>query len=95
MANFGIQLPVLMENGPQVTFKFFALLCKELGAKKVKTTRYRPPPADMLNVLTPPFRHYVAKHRKDWDTLVFPLTYAYNVQVHITTKLPSISLSIT
>lgn len=39
--------------------------------------------------------HYVAEHRKDWDTFVFRMRYMYNVQIYRTKMVPSFSLAIT
>lgn len=38
-------------------------------------------------------RHYVAEYQKNLDKFVFSPTYAYNVQIHQTTKLPPFSLA--
>lgn len=94
--NFGISPTMLTENGPQFTTKLFFALCKELGVKKVLTTEYH----QQVNGKIEQFNatmvsrvcHHVVEHQEDWDTFMFPLTYACNVRVYRTIKLPPFRL---
>lgn len=99
LANLGILYTELMDNRSQFTSKCFATLCKELGFKTVTTTVYRPQvygQVERFNAETiSRLRHYVGENPQEWDTFGFPLMYAYNVQVHRTTKLPPSNLEIT
>lgn len=99
VANFKILCTVLIEKRPKFTSRLFSALCKELGVKKVTTSKYRLQDNEHVQQFKTAMAwrlpHYVVEQRDDWDKFVFPLTYAHNIQVHRTTKLPPLSLSIT
>lgn len=94
--SYGIRSFQLTDNDTKFVSKFFATLCSFLGVKHLTTTAYHPQPdgqAERFNktVITRP-RHYVAEHQHNWDTLVKPLTYAYNTQGHESTYVTPYSL---
>ncbi|CDF40971.1 unnamed protein product [Chondrus crispus] len=85
---------VLTDNGPQFAAKFFDAVCALLGICHYLMTAYH----QQANGQTERFnktivqrlRHYVEEHQRDWDDFPKPLTYAYNIQVHLVlTRQPS------
>lgn len=98
VASIGIPSAVLTNNRTQFTSKVFAALCKKVGVKTVATIKCHQQACgqvDRFNVtMMSRLSYYAAKHQKNWDTFLFPLKYVYNVQVHRTTKMLPISLSI-
>ena len=96
---YGIPNYVLTDNGPQFVAKFFASVCLALGVKHVTTTAYHPRTngqTERFNrTIVTRLRHYVGEHQDDWDLYVQLLTYAYNAQVHRSTRTTPYSLVLT
>lgn len=82
--NFGIPTKVLIDNGPPFTSKFLATICTQQSVETITTTSYHPESNGQVKrfkqTVVSRLRYYVTGHRKDWDALVIPLTYACNAQ---------------
>lgn len=99
VASVRIPSKALTDDGPQFTSNLIAALYKELGNKTITTTEYylqangqvEPSNATMVSRI----RHCVEEHQNHWDTFMFLLTYAYNVQVPQTKMLSPFSLETT
>lgn len=95
---YGPPVHLLSDNGSQFTSKFFQNVCRILGVKNLFTTTYHPQcngQVERFNrTMLAALRHYVADHPKEWDLFTDALTYAYNTQVHRTTKLAPFELVI-
>jgi len=93
---YGIPASVLSDNGPQFVSKFMGAVCGILGVKQLTTTAYHPQTNGQTErynkTIVARLRHYVAENQADWDEYVQPLTYAYNAQVHRSTRVPPFAL---
>ena len=96
--SYGVPDYLLTDRGTQFMSKFFELVCSSLGVKHVATSAYRPQTngqAERYNrTMVSRLRHYICEHQTDWDDYVQPLTYAYNLQVHRTTKFTPFELTL-
>lgn len=96
---YGAPARLLSDNGSQFTAKFFQAICTKLGIKNVFTTAYHP----QTNGQTESFnrkilsglRAFVADHPATWHEDAGSIAYAYNIQVHNTTRLPPFDLVLT
>lgn len=83
---------VPMDNEPQITSTSILFSIRKCGGKTVATTEYYPlanvqverSSTSMISIL----RHYVAEHWKNYNRFLFPLTSAYHVHLHRSTRLP-------
>lgn len=87
---------LLSDNGKQFVARFFQDVCRILGVKNVFTTTYHPQCNGQVErynrTLLAALRHYISDHPKDWDLYTDTLCYAYNTQVHSTTKFAPFEL---
>ena len=90
---------VLSDNGPQFVGKVFTTTRKMRRLKHDKTLAYHPQTNGQTGrynqMLVHRLRVFVNEHQRDWDTLIQPLTYAYNAQVHRKTGQKPFSLALT
>ena len=88
--------PSANRQRPQFTARYFQHALTSLGVKHVPTSTYHPQTngqTEQYNgAIVSRLRHYVAEHQRNWDAFVQPLTYAYNTQVHRSTKCTPIEL---
>ena len=93
---YGVPDRLLSDNGPQFTARYFQHALASLGIKHVPTSTYHPQTNGQTerynSSIIARLRHYVAEHQRNWDTFVQPLTYAYNTQVHRSTKCTPLEL---
>ena len=86
----GIPDDVPTDNGSKFTAKMFELTCTSLGVKHPPTSTNHPQTngqVERLNrTLVARLRHYEVDHQRNWHLFIQPLTYAYNTQVHKSTK---------
>ena len=96
---YGLPKHVLSDNGPQFVGKVFTTIRTMLSLKHDKTLAYHPQTNGQTErynqTLVHRLRVFVSEHQRDWDTLIQPLTYAYNAQVHRTTGQKPFSLALT
>ena len=96
---YGLPRKLLSDNGPQFVGKFFQAMCTLLGTKHLPTTAYHPQTNGQTErynqTLVNRLRIFVSEHQNDWDRLIQPLTYAYNLQVNRTTGQPPFKLALT
>ena len=96
---YGAPRYVLTDNGPQFAVKFFDAVCTLLGVGHNLTTAYHPQTngeTERFNrTLVQRLRHYVEEHQRDRDEYIQPLTFAYNTQVHRSTKTTPFDLVLT
>ncbi|CAN8077309.1 unnamed protein product [Agarophyton chilense] len=96
---YGMPLYLLTDNGSQFVPKFFSHVCATLGIKHVTTTAYHPQTNGQVErfnrTLLDRLGHYVLENRLDWDDYVEPLVYAYNTQVHASTRTTPFDLTLT
>ena len=96
---YGLPRKLLSDNGPQFVGKFFQAMCTILGTKHLPTSAYHPQTNGQTErynqTLVNRLRIFVSEHQDDWDRLIQPLTYAYNLQVNRTTGQPPFKLALT
>ena len=96
---YGAPTYLLTDRGANFTAKFFQAVCSSLGVKNLFTTAYHPQTngqSERFNrTLISRLKHYVAEHQRDWDQYIYPLTYAYNMQVHKSTGTSPFNLVLT
>lgn len=82
---------VLSDNGKQFAFRVFKDVCRIQDVKNLVTTTYHPQinvPVKRFNcAFLASLRAYVADHPLTWELYTDALTYAFNTQVHRTTRL--------
>ena len=87
---YGVPRSLLSDNGPQFNANFFQSVCRVLGITNLYTSAYHPQTNGQVErwnrTIASMLRNYVKEHQDDWDVYVGPLTYAYNSQVHRTTR---------
>ena len=87
---YGSPCSVLSDNGKQFTSRFFQDVCRILRINNVFTTTYHPQTNGQVErfnrTLLSSLRHYIADHPQEWDLYTDALVYAYNTQVHSSTK---------
>lgn len=70
----------------QFKSKLFASKCSMLGVKYLTTMIYHPQTnckaEHYIKMILTYLQHYVSEQRKDWVTVVQPLTYAHNTQMY-------------
>lgn len=90
---------LLSDNGKQFFTRFFQDICRTQGIKNLFTTTYHPQwngQVERYNrSLLAAIRHYIEDHPKDWDLYTETIRYAYNTQVHSTTKFAPFDLVLT
>lgn len=88
---YGVLDCLLSDQGPQFFSKLFATMCTLLVTKHFTTTPYQPQINGQVErfyrILVARLRHFFSEYWYDWDSFVQPLTYAYKMQVHLTTGL--------
>ena len=93
---YGLPFTLLSDSGTQFTARFFQNICRILGIRNVFTSTYQPQANDQVErfnrTLTSALRKYVGDHPKDWDLFSDVVTFAYNTQVHRTTKIAPFEL---
>lgn len=93
---YGTPSWVLIDNGTQFAGKFFADKCRIFGAKNVFTTTYHPQCNGQVerynSTIVKAMRQYIADHPREWDLYAEPVTYAYNCQPHLTTRIAPFEL---
>lgn len=80
VVRYGIPDRLLMDKGPKFVENFFNAVCVALETKLITTTAYH----RQTNGQTEHYNktilsrlcHYISEHQDDWDTFVYPLTYA-------------------
>lgn len=81
---------LLSDNGPQFTARFFSHVHRIHFIKKLFTMAYSSQCIGQTErqhqTIMSELRHYIAENPKAWDLLSGVLMYAYNIQVHRTTK---------
>lgn len=96
LITYGIPTYLLDDSGDQFVGKLFATVCTLLRVTHLTTMVYHPQTngqAKLFNkTMLSRHSHYISEHRKNCDTLVLPLTYAYNTQVHRSTKQTRFSI---
>lgn len=89
---------LLTNNGPQFVSRFYEILCMFLEVKHVMTTANHPQihgQAELyIKTIITPLHHYAAKHERDLDLFVQPLTGAYNAEAPHTIGMTTSSLAI-
>ena len=88
IANFGVPLIILTDNGPQFASKFLQQVSAVLGVHQRFTSAYHPDTngqAERFNrTVLAMFSHYVGASL-DWDKVLGPVMAAYNSTVHSST----------
>ena len=69
-----------------------------MGIKHLTTTAYHPATNGQTErynkTIVSRLRHYVNENQADWDDYLQPLTYAYNLQVHRSTRVSPFALTL-
>ena len=93
---YGPPTYVLTDNGGQFAGKFFADVCRIVGAANLFTTTYHPQCNGQVerynSTIVRAMRHYIADHPKNWDLYAETLTFAYNRQPHTSTGIAPFEL---
>ena len=96
---YGAPIYLLTDNAQNLIARFFESVCTLLGIKHFLTAAYHPQTngqAERFNkTLIRSLRNYVTEHQLNWDDYIYPLTYAYNMQVHRTTGTTPFDLVLT
>ena len=96
---YGAPTQLLTDNGSQFASDLFTFTCSHLGVRNMFTTTYHPQTngqAERFNrTLLASLRAFVGEHPKTWPTFVGAITYAYNTQVHSSTRVPPFDLVVT
>ena len=96
---YGLPRHVLSDKVPQFLEKVFTTIRKMLRLKHDKKLAYHPQTngqTEQYNLkLVNRLRIFVKEHPRNWDTLIHPLTLAYNAQVHRTTVQKPFSIALT
>lgn len=96
---YGAPQTVITDNGSQFTAQIFEFLCSHMGVRHALTTTYHPQTngqAERFNrTLLASLRAFAGEHPKSWAEFVGSVTYAYNTQVHSSTKVPPFDLIVT
>jgi len=96
---YGAPMNVVTDNGSQFTAQLFEFLCSHMGVRHALTTTYHPQTngqAERFNrTLLASLRAFVGEHPKSWAEFVGAVTYAYNTQVHSSTRVPPFDLVVT
>ena len=96
---YGAPTQLLTDNGSQFASGLFAFTCSHLGVRNMFTTTYHPQTngqAERFNrTLLASLRAFVGEHPKTWPAFVGAVTYAYNTQVHSSTRVPPFDLVVT
>ena len=81
---------VRSDNGPQLIARYFQHAMDSLVMKHIPNPTYHPQNNGQMERYGSTFiarvRHLIAKYKKNCDSLVQPLKYAYNALVHRSTK---------
>lgn len=87
---FGVCAYLLTNSGLYFVRKFFTLVCKYIGIKHLTATTYHLQSngqAKQVNrTIIIRLSHYNAGHQQNWILYVQSLSYAYNTQIHQSTK---------
>lgn len=93
---YGTAKMVISDNGSQFTVRFFTELCLIIGTKKKYTKTYHPQcngKVDMFSrTILSASRNSLIYHPLQWYIFTNALTYAYNTQMHRTTKMEPLEL---
>lgn len=95
ISNFKIPSKLFAVDDLQFTTKFVQAICEELRAEPLTKKHCRPRDSGKvrLNItIVSMFHQYITKHQRDWDGYVVPLTYAYNTQMYLATKVSQFSV---
>ena len=96
---YGAPTHVLSDNGSQFASKLFQFVCSSLGVRNVFTTTYHPQTngqAERFNrTLLHGLRVFAGEHPETWPEFVGTFAYAYNTQVHSSTKIAPFQLVVT
>ena len=95
---YGILDEALTDNGSEFTAKMFELTCTSLVVKHLPTSTDQPQTNSLVEqynrILVAHLRHYVVDQQRNWHLFIQPLTYAYNTQVHKSTKQVPLPLAL-
>jgi Chromo (CHRromatin Organisation MOdifier) domain/Integrase zinc binding domain/Integrase core domain len=93
---YGPPLKLLSDNGSQFGARFFQSCCNHLGINQLFTTAYHPQcngQVERFNrTILSLLRVFVGEDQDQWDRYSHALTYAYNCQVHTSTKFAPFDL---
>lgn len=88
--NYGILVAPFSDNGHQFAAKFFQSVCSSLGITSVYTGAYHPQSNEQVEgydrTVTAMLRNNVNEHQDDWEIYSSASSYAYNNQMHKSTK---------
>ena len=77
---YGVPKPLLSDNGPQFSARFFRSICRVFGVTNLFTSAYHPQTNGRTETynrtIVAMLRNYVNAHQNDWDVYVGALTYA-------------------
>lgn len=99
MTRFVIPLSGFIDNGLQLTSKYFWVVFEELRVEPLTNANYHPQTSWEVRKFNARsisrLCHYTTEHQQDWESYIVLPTYADNTQVHRNTKLPPFNIVLT